>query len=367
MELFTLIFVFAITLMVSAISLASLRRAAVAYRFVDKPTSRKKHFGEVPFIGGISIYLALMVGALLEPTLFPNVREYVICSSILVIVGIVDDKFDISAVLRLFILACISIWLVNTKGISLTFLGSLTNNGVVLLESGYTWLTLAAVIGCISAFNMVDGIDGLLSALSSIAFISLGYLYYSNGYVEQALFCALLVTAMLPFVLCNLDLIPNRSLKVFMGDSGSYLIGFTIVWLLIHSTQPSLTLNAPSVQPVTALWIIALPLMDMALVMCRRMLKKNSPFRADRLHLHHICIRLGLSSNQTLIFMTTIASAFALFGIWGQITHIGESMMFSLFMCAFLAYVGLITYLDRIIRFSRKVRTFKGYRISKEV
>lgn len=140
-----------------------------------------------------------------------------------------------------------------------------------------------------------------------------------------------------------------------MGDSGSFLIGFTIVWLLIHSSQSiSNEVQAILMKPVTALWLIAVPLMDMAMVMLRRLRKKQSPFKADRLHLHHICMRLGLSSRQTLAFITFWALLFAAFGILGQVFQVHEHVMLILFLLAFTCYVFIISYIWRITCWIRK-------------
>ena len=85
-----------------------------------------------------------------------------------------------------------------------------------------------------------------------------------------------------------------------MGDAGSMLIGFTVIWMLVSISQPELAnQNHNGVRPVTALWIIAIPIMDMAAIMFRRIKRGESPFKPDRDHLHHIFQRLGLSPLQT--------------------------------------------------------------------
>ncbi|TON18332.1 undecaprenyl-phosphate alpha-N-acetylglucosaminyl 1-phosphate transferase, partial [Vibrio parahaemolyticus] len=92
---------------------------------------------------------------------------------------------------------------------SLSNLGNLLGNGDVIVSHGNTLLTAAAVIGCISAFNMVDGIDGLLGALASVTFGALSFLFYQAGEGQLAFFCFVFVLALLPYILCNLELIPK--------------------------------------------------------------------------------------------------------------------------------------------------------------
>ena len=86
----------------------------------------------------------------------------------------------------------------------------------------------------------------------------------------------------------------GQKYKVFMGDAGSTLIGFTIIWILLLSTQG----KGHPMNPVTALWIIAVPLIDMVAIIYRRLRKGKSPFRPDRLHVHHLMVRAGLTSRQ---------------------------------------------------------------------
>lgn len=89
----------------------------------------------------------------------------------------------------------------------------------------------------------------------------------------------------------------GRRFKVFMGDAGSIFIGFTVIWLLIEATQGP---NITPIRPVTALWMIAIPLMDMATIMVRRIRKGHSPFKPDREYWHHICQRLGMTNHMAL-------------------------------------------------------------------
>ena len=114
---------------------------------------------------------------------------------------------------------------------------------------------------------------------------------WANGY--GALSFALIVS-ILPYLMLNLGIPFGPKYKVFMGDAGSTLIGFTIIWILLLSTQG----KGHPMNPVTALWIIAIPLIDMVAIIYRRVRKGKSPFRPDRLHVHHLMVRAGLTSRQ---------------------------------------------------------------------
>jgi UDP-GlcNAc:undecaprenyl-phosphate GlcNAc-1-phosphate transferase len=120
-----------------------------------------------------------------------------------------------------------------------------------------------------------------------------------------------------------------------MGDAGSMMIGFTVIWLLLGASQ---TASDTIMRPVTGLWIIGLPLMDMTAVMYRRIKRGRSPFRPDRDHLHHICLRLGLGKYQTLFVICGLAAIFALAGVLGEYAQIPEFIMFFGFLICFAIY-----------------------------
>jgi UDP-GlcNAc:undecaprenyl-phosphate GlcNAc-1-phosphate transferase len=344
-----------------------MRLVAFRYGLVDKPTRRKQHQGDIPFIGGVALFFTVLIMAAFHPNYIPNQNAYLLCSGVLIVLGTLDDKFELSAIFRLIVLSLISVWLNYSQGVSLHSLGNLLGNGDITVSTGSAVLTAMAIIGCVSAYNMIDGMDGLLGALSCLTFTALGYLFHDAGELALSTFCGLLVVALLPYLLCNLDVIPRRSVKVFIGDAGTFFIGFTIIWLLIYGSQSSNSLNhinsisvgEPIIRSSTALWIIALPLMDMAMVMIRRMRKKQSPFKADRLHLHYICQRLGLSKRATLALLVTLASLCAIFGVWGQLNEIPNYVMFYLFLSTFAIYMMIISHIWKVCVMIRQYRSSK--------
>jgi UDP-GlcNAc:undecaprenyl-phosphate GlcNAc-1-phosphate transferase len=133
--------------------------------------------------------------------------------------------------------------------------------------------------------------------------------------------------------------------KVFMGDAGSMLIGLTVVWLLVLGTQAA----EAAFSPVTALYLIAVPLMDMTAIMYRRVKKGFSPFKPDRDHLHHIFERAGYSRKQTLARITIVAVIMAAVGIIGELTNIPEWLMFISYIGIFITYNLVLANIWKII------------------
>ncbi|MGR5195420.1 UDP-N-acetylglucosamine--undecaprenyl-phosphate N-acetylglucosaminephosphotransferase [Vibrio rotiferianus] len=327
-----------------------MRKVAKRIGLVDKPNARKLHNGAVPLVGGLSICLVLAQYLTFNPDTIEHSWLYLLCICVLTIVGAIDDKTDLSFKIRLGIQAILSIVMMKVAGLELNNLGDMFGVGDVSLGWAGSLVTIVAVIGAINAFNMVDGIDGLLGGLSIVTFGALAFLLQVDSQHGLAYLCVIIIVAMLPYIFMNLGIL-GRERKVFMGDAGSMMIGFTVIWLLLGVSQPGS--SEPLMRPVTALWLIAVPLMDMAAIMIRRIRRGDSPFKPDREHLHHIFQRLGLGPKQTLVAICFIASLYAGFGIYGEATNISEATMFVLFISCFVIYSIILAYIWKITSFLR--------------
>lgn len=327
-----------------------MRKFALNVGLVDKPNARKLHVGAVPLVGGLSICISILYFLFNHPDIIIHTELYAASIVILVLIGALDDKYDISFKLRFLVQGALSIAMMGLGKIELSTAGNIIGSGPILLGwVGYI-VTVFAVVGAINAFNMVDGIDGLLGALSSVTFGGLGYLMYYYGQYDLAYLCLVLIVITIPYILLNLGAF-GRKRRVFMGDAGSMLIGFTVIWLLLLSSQES----RPLMRPVTALWLIAVPLMDMAAIMIRRIRRGDSPFKPDREHLHHIFQRIGFSSKATLIIITTVSALYAAVGVLGEIYKVPEYIMFYLFIVLFFVYLFSLMRVWVISKFIKKI------------
>jgi UDP-GlcNAc:undecaprenyl-phosphate GlcNAc-1-phosphate transferase len=325
------------------------RKVAQKINLVDRPNERKLHQGLVPLVGGISIYLTLMLVLWYKQELLINSDVYVLCASVLVMMGAIDDKYDVDYRVRLVVQILISCAMIFAAGLSLKSLGHIFfNYEVDLGPLGYI-VTIFAVLGAINAFNMVDGIDGLLGGVTMVTFGALSYINYVDGQLPLARFCLLMVVVVIPYICLNLGFPFGMRKKVFMGDAGSMLIGFTVIWVLLQGTQgPKAQMN-----PVTALWLISIPLMDMTCIMVRRIRKGVSPFKPDREHLHHICLRAGLSSHQALVVICSVATLLAVSGIALEYNGVPEWVSLLLFVLMFTFYYQLLNNIWRILAWIR--------------
>ncbi len=326
---------------------------SVRVGLVDIPRGRKQHQGAVPLIGGIATYCGLALALLLFADSSIAPFYYLACSGVIVVLGVFDDYLDLSVKLRLAVQTLVGLAMTYSLDLHLATLGNLFGFGQV--ELGWLGLpiTLIAVIAAINAFNMTDGIDGLAGSLSLVSFSTIAIFMSLWGQQHYAMLALVIVLAMLPYLACNLNLLPGR--RIFLGDAGSMLIGLSVIWLLLIGTQS----ESASFRPVTALWIIAIPLMDMIAIMVRRIRKGQSPFQADREHLHHISLRLGLNSRESLMLITSLACIFASIGVIGEYLLVPDVVMLLLFLTVFAVYLYLLQHIWRIISHFRHKRLLR--------
>jgi UDP-GlcNAc:undecaprenyl-phosphate GlcNAc-1-phosphate transferase len=327
----------------SLLAILLVRPIAPRLSLLDIPHGRKQHSGAVPLIGGLAIYLTLLLVLGSQVSSDITLGYYLACAAVIVVLGAFDDALDLSVKLRLAIQLVVGLAMIYSLDLHISNLGNIFGLGQVELGVFGIPFTLIAVIAAINAFNMTDGIDGLAGLLSMVSFTSIAVFMLLWGQSTQALLPMVFIAALLPYLAFNLGVIKHK--KIFMGDAGSMLIGLSVIWLILISTQS----ETASFRPVTALWLIAIPLMDMVAIMLRRILKGQSPFLADREHLHHISLRLGLNSRESLILITALAWVFACIGILGEYLLVPEVAMLGLFFLIFALYIGLLQNIWRII------------------
>lgn len=336
--------------LIAFLAIKLLKPIAHEVGLVDKPNARKVHNGHIPLIGGISIFIAVLFASVLWLPDTIELRMFLISSAMMVFIGALDDKFDISVRIRIVGQIIISSIMIYGVGGYISNLGNILGLGQIQMGPFGIFFTYFAMIAVINAFNMVDGIDGLVGSLSLNTFASIAILLLISGNNDYIAYPLMLAAATLPYLFFNLGLFPKKIKKIFMGDAGSMFIGLSVVWLLTMATQG----EHQSFRPVTALWICAIPLMDMAAIIIRRIKKGQSPFKPDRDHLHHIFLRIGLSDRQALISITFIAALFSSIGILGEMFKVSEWIMFVAFLFVFSAYSYALLHIWKIVTFIRK-------------
>lgn len=334
-----------VALICTVFAIKLLRPVAAIVGLVDMPDSRKQHAGHVPLVGGLAIYCGSMLAFVLFIPFSEKIAYLLVTASFVMLTGMIDDIKDLGVKVRLLVQVAASLVMIYGTGLQIESLGDLFGFGEVSLGIWSVPFTLLAVIGVINAFNMVDGIDGLAAGLALIAILGIVGFEALSGRFQNIEYLILLAFALIPFLLTNLCIISKR--KIFMGDAGSMFVGYVIAWELINISQGV----DQSIEPVNALWCVAIPVVDTLGVMCRRMKKGQSPFKPDREHLHHIFMRAGLSDRWALVVILGSAVVILMLGLVVQVFIPGVA--FYLFAALFFGYGYLLLHawkLQRLIK-----------------
>lgn len=335
--------IFLLVFLATVAALELLRRHAGRFGLVSHPGAHRLHSHPTPLVGGLGVFAGIVVGVCLLP-IDQDLRYAVLAAgAVLVVVGVWDDIKDASFVPRFLAQALAVSLLAYIADVSLRELGSIfnTSHPMALGRWGIA-LTIFAAVGVINAVNMSDGLDGLAGGLALVtcgALLVASYLSGHGGYVP---FLGVTVAALAGFMLYNARIPGFGAARLYLGDAGSLLIGFILAWFLIAMSQG----EARAIEPVTALWIFALPLFDTVAALLRRPIQGRSPFRADRTHYHHYLREMGLSVNRTLMTSLACAAVLASIGLYGEFHGVSEHVMFYGFLSVFAAYFALMLYLD---------------------
>ncbi|WP_246197591.1 MraY family glycosyltransferase [Chitinophaga agrisoli] len=294
-------------------------RVAELKHLYDEPDERKAHKANIPTLGGIGFFAGfVMAAAVCAPTLGNSPLQYMIAAFFVIfMVGLKDDIIGLSPLKKLVgqLMASFAVIYLGNIQISSMY-GFLGINAIPphfgLLLTYFTFLVI------INAFNLIDGVDGLAGSIGMLVSCVLGTYFLYAGETLYAVLGFALASGLAAFLIYNIS--PAR---IFMGDTGSLLVGLINAILIVKFIEvggnPAARMPVNAV-PAVAFAILIVPLFDTLRVFSIRMLKGRSPFSADRNHIHHYLLELKLNHKQTtLVAVATntiyIAGAFALQGM----------------------------------------------------
>jgi UDP-GlcNAc:undecaprenyl-phosphate GlcNAc-1-phosphate transferase len=298
-------FVFLMAFLISRFCVA----AGFHLGLLDQPDERKHHHGAVPLTGGIAIFVTIVVGGVVFD-IPPYTSGMMAIACLVFAAGVFDDFHHINPWLRLLIHYGCGVLLATWGGIAIHNVGNLLAMGDIPLLALTVPLTALSVAGLSNAYNMIDGIDGLAASTICLPLLVLYLLAVQAGH-PMAGSLLLMLVPLAVFLLFNLG--PDNRLlpKMFLGDAGSVTMGFFVTASLVYFSQG----NNALIEPVTALWLVTVPLMDMLATMLRRAKHGRKLMEADRSHLHHTLMDMGLGRRQTLVVMVCWAAVCAATGL----------------------------------------------------
>jgi len=322
--------------LITLVALLVLERAAPRLGLLDRPGGHKTHALPTPVIGGLGMALGLFLTWTLSSQIEPGV--WIASGGLaLVLLGVHDDRHGVRARRKLIAQALIVTAVLVLDGGVIRTLGELVPGRPLGLAMFSLPLTVFAMLGLINAVNMLDGIDGLAGKVCLVAF---GWFAAGAAIIGSAslLASALAIVAVLVVFLAFNARLPGRaSARMFMGDTGSMLLGYLLTWMAIEITHRP----GGALPPIAALWICALPILDTTAVTIRRLSLGLPPMAAGRDHLHHLLRARGLSVGRTALAEAGIGAACGLAGVGGWLLGTPDWVMFGLFGLFALAYIGV--------------------------
>jgi len=316
-------------------------KLAVRFKVFASPNHRSVHADHMPKMGGLAIYLAFSAGLLVHGWLsqdWHSARALLAGGTVAMLVGLLDDLYGLNCYVKL-------------AGQTMAAAAAVFSGVVihkVYMPLGFVWepglaagpLTVLWIVAVMNAINLFDGLDGLAAGFTLIVgfFLIAAALIY--GHIEAAVYMALLMAAAGGFIKHNF-----HPAEVFMGDTGSLFLGFTLATLALRAYQtPDAGINS-----AVLLVLFFVPLADTLLAIIRRLSRGQHPFTADRLHIHHRFLRIGLTQPQTVLALYGMALSCGMTSLILQVVHIYGALAILVVFLA-ISMVGL--YLLGCFRFA---------------
>ncbi len=294
---------------------------SIEKKLYDIPDERKVHSSPVPSLGGLGIFAGFITAFLLTVSFSENwvsLQYLVAALLVMFFVGLKDDLLNITPLKK--------------------FLGQILAAAVLIFKGGFVISNMDGILGIhelppiaayslsfititviINAYNLIDGVDGLAASLGILSNIAFAIFFFLNNQVHYALLATSMIGALSAFLIFNL-----RPARIFMGDTGSLIIGLVNAVLVIQLINygPKAPEFAIKAAPAMGFAVLFVPLFDTLRVFGMRMLHGESPFTPDRNHIHHLLLRIGLSHQQVTFWLvgTNLIVPFAAYFLqdWGS-------------------------------------------------
>jgi UDP-GlcNAc:undecaprenyl-phosphate GlcNAc-1-phosphate transferase len=322
-----------------------LSRLAVRVGLVDYPGRRKRHRGAIPLIGGPAVLAGFCFGALMVADTLYVYRPLFAALGILLVAGLLDDLNDLSPAQKFLAQLAAGIVMISWGGMTVSHLGNLFGYGPVALHGIAFPITVVCLLGLINAMNMADGADGLASGLTLIAFAYLFVCAILIGFQVSAQLILTAFVALLAFWSINMRFPWQQRGKAFLGDSGSMMLGMLLTWFSVELAQPG-----SGFPPIAAVWFLAIPLLDMGVVIIRRLARKQSPFKAGRDHLHHVLIAAGLPPAVAVLAILALGLGLGAIGFAAWRAEVPDFVMFYAFVALLAVSIPISWQWRRILR-----------------
>ncbi|MBH0161709.1 glycosyltransferase family 4 protein [Fictibacillus sp. 26RED30] len=296
---------------------------------VDQPNKRKVHMKPMPRIGGLAIFIGVVIGYFISGVYFIPITAISIGGVVILLLGIIDDLITLSAKVKL-IFQTVAALIVVSSGllIEVIHIPLLGTYQIGLLSYP---LTLLWIVGITNSINLIDGLDGLATGVSSIILITIGSLAFIHGKALILTFCIILLGSLLGFLIHNF-----YPAKIFLGDMGALFIGYSISVISLLGLYKSVTLFSMFVP----LLLLGVPLFDTLFAIIRRTINQTGIMSPDKNHLHHRLMSKGLSHKNAVLFIYGMGVIFSIIAITSAYTPLWGTIIILLIMIILLVLLA---------------------------
>ncbi|AYD39194.1 undecaprenyl/decaprenyl-phosphate alpha-N-acetylglucosaminyl 1-phosphate transferase [Clostridium fermenticellae] len=293
----------------SALFTPIVKRIAISINVIDVPKDdRRVHKKPIPLLGGLAIYFSFIFTIILKAgALTSQEKGIIIGATIIVIGGFLDDKFDLKPWQKLLFQLGASIALILYGVMIFRITNPIANSNLYINVKVFSIpLTIIWVVGITNALNLIDGLDGLAAGVAFISCITILIIALLNSRIEASVLTSILAGSILGFLPYNFN-----PASIFMGDTGAQLLGFLLAAISIEGAVKSAAAFAIAV-PILALGI---PIYDTLFAVIRRKINGKPIMQADKGHLHHRLLAMGLSQKQVVMIMYFISAVLGTFAV----------------------------------------------------
>jgi UDP-GlcNAc:undecaprenyl-phosphate GlcNAc-1-phosphate transferase len=338
MAYYHLVLTFIWAFLISVFAIPSIIHVAHIKKLLDEPNLRTMHKSLTPRLGGLAIFAGFMSALSIFGEIENGVQKLLAGCIVIFFIGLKDDIVSVSAFKKFFVQILATGIIMFMGNIRITSFQGIM--GIYELEEGISYLfTFIVIIGITNAINLIDGVDGLAGMIISIIAFVFGIYFYNYGapsFSPYAYVSFAILGSIIGFLRYNL-----HKAIIFMGDTGSLVCGFIVAVLAIQFLEMKTVPNAPSL--VVAILII--PILDTVRVFILRILVGMSPFSADKNHIHHRLISLGLSQLNTVLVLALLNLVAIILAIY--FSYLDTNTLLIIILTYALLYSIIIEWLAR--------------------
>ena len=345
-----------VTFLASALLVPFVKKIAHHAGALDIPNERKVHKEPMPRMGGLAIFAAFLIGYMIFARTSIQMLSVLIGGFIIVLTGIFDDIKPISAKVKLLlqiVAACVVV-----------FYGQIVLNYFDLFGIPFNLpvpinyiVTIVFIVGLTNAINLIDGLDGLAAGVSSIYFATIAFIACALNKNQglDIMLSVILLGSTLGFLLHNFN-----PAKIFMGDTGSLFLGFTISVIALLGFKAATVTSL-----IIPILILAIPIFDTALAIFRRLLKGESIGTPDKEHFHHQLLKMKFGVKSTVLIIYGINILFASVSIFYSFGGVGAKIAMGIYIVLMLLLLFLVMKTDILFQHNKKEKEEKNKKKNK--